>query len=129
MYFYNKLYYISKAKFVSYTEASNWCSQNGGGYPAEIDTAEELWLLEYYVSNSILDRIFIAGTDAEKKGIFLSQRTGAFIHVFKWAEGEPKNDNGDCLEVNSEDGRMNKTPCNTASISHNVLCEVFQLEE
>uniref|UniRef100_A0A2C9M0H0 C-type lectin domain-containing protein n=1 Tax=Biomphalaria glabrata TaxID=6526 RepID=A0A2C9M0H0_BIOGL len=128
----NKIYYISKAKFVSYTEASKWCSQNGGGYPAEIDTAEELGLIEQYASSTNLRRIFIAGTDANKDGVFLSQRTGAFIHIFNWVNGEPNNYGGveECLELNgSKEGRANDTPCNRASISHNVLCELDTIGE
>ncbi|KAI8792476.1 pulmonary surfactant-associated protein D isoform X2 [Biomphalaria glabrata] len=123
----NKLYYISKSNFVSYTQASTWCSQNGGGYPAEIDTAEELGLIEQYASSTNLDRIFIAGTDAKKDGVFFSQRTGAFIHIYNWANGEPNNDGGveDCLELyGNGQGRVNDTPCNRASISHYVLCEL-----
>ncbi|KAK0064464.1 collectin-11 [Biomphalaria pfeifferi] len=124
---FDKIYYISKVKFVSYTEASKWCSENGGGYPAEIDTAEELAVIEQYAYSTNLRRIFIAGTDAKKDGIFLSQRTGVFIHIFNWVNGEPNN-NGrveDCLELNgSREGRVNDTPCNRASISHNVLCEL-----
>ncbi|KAK6987151.1 collectin-11 [Biomphalaria glabrata] len=132
MYFYDKVYYISKAKFVSYTEASKWCSQNGGGYPAEIDTAVELGVMEQYASSTNLRRIFIAGTDAKIDGQFLSQRTGASIHIFNWANGEPNNYGGveDCLELNgNKEGRMNDTPCNRASISHNVLCEFDVVQE
>ncbi|KAK6987155.1 collectin-11, partial [Biomphalaria glabrata] len=124
---YDTIYYISKATFVSYTEASKWCSQNLGGYPAEIDNAEELGSIERYATSTNLRGIFIAGTDAKKKGKFLSQRTGAFIHIFNWANEESQNDNRgkNCLELNgSGEGRMNRTPCNTATISHNVLCEV-----
>ncbi|KAK6975234.1 pulmonary surfactant-associated protein D, partial [Biomphalaria glabrata] len=122
----NRLYYISKAKFVSYAQASTWCSQNLGGYPAEIDTAEELKFIEQYAIFTKVRKIFIAGTDAGKDGVFLSQRTGAPITVFDWAKGEPNNSGGveDCLELNgNKQGRMNDTPCSRASVFHNVLCE------
>ncbi|KAK6987148.1 collectin-10 [Biomphalaria glabrata] len=123
----NKLYYVSKPSFSSFADANTWCAQNGGGYAAEIDSTEELWVLQQYVPSSKLDRIYIAGTDAQKEGEWLTQRKQTVLHVFDWYDGEPNNTGGQeaCLELYGNlQGRMNDCPCDKLTVLRPVLCEV-----
>ncbi|KAI8767478.1 mannose-binding protein C, partial [Biomphalaria glabrata] len=112
--FSNKLYYISKTSIAGFTQAKEWCAANGGGYPAEIDTLEEFAFLESIIEPNGYLRVYISGTDAQKDGTWVSQRTGVQLNVFDWLPGEPNNFAGpeDCLElVTYLDGKLNDIAC------------------
>ncbi|KAK0059339.1 mannose-binding protein C, partial [Biomphalaria pfeifferi] len=128
--FSNKLYYISNLRVGSFNQAMNWCATNGGGYPAEIESLEEFAFLESLVKPNSGIRVFIAGTDANKEGTWVSQRTGAQLNVFDWSAGEPNNYQGqeDCLELlAARAGRLNDVSCynqnEVYNVVFNVLCE------
>ncbi|KAI8792471.1 pulmonary surfactant-associated protein D [Biomphalaria glabrata] len=124
----NKLYYLSRTTYNNYDQASYWCAWNGGGYPAEVDSAPELAFLEQYlvVTAPSTAMVYISGTDARIDGRWLSQRTGSPLIIFDWAPGEPNNSGGreDCLEMwLRNQARFNDGPCANAPENRYVLCE------
>ncbi|XP_055860838.1 C-type lectin 37Db-like [Biomphalaria glabrata] len=124
--FTNKLYYISKSAVSGFTQAKDWCAANGEGYPAEIESLEEFAFLESLVKPNSGLRVFIAGTDAQKDGTWVSQRTGTQLNVFDWSAGEPNNYSGpeECLEMMTDRaGKLNDIPCNNPLGTFNALCE------
>ncbi|KAI8767482.1 mannose-binding protein C [Biomphalaria glabrata] len=124
--FSNKLYYISKPPVATFAQAKNWCTANGAGYPVEIESLEEFAFLESLVKPNSGLRVFIAGTDANKDGTWVSQRTGAQLNVFDWSAGEPNNNERqeDCLELIADRaGRLNDIPCNNPIGVFSALCE------
>uniref|UniRef100_A0A2C9KWU2 C-type lectin domain-containing protein n=1 Tax=Biomphalaria glabrata TaxID=6526 RepID=A0A2C9KWU2_BIOGL len=121
----NKLYYASKDTLQNFDKASEFCTTNGGGYPAEVNSLEEMQVLENLVKNVTDLRVFIAGTDAKSQLTWVFQRTQVKMSVFDWIPGEPNDKTGyeDCIELKSTtnyQGRMNDIPCGTAL---KVLCE------
>ncbi|XP_055860627.1 collectin-10-like [Biomphalaria glabrata] len=121
----NKLYYASKDTVANFDKAKEFCTTNGGGYPAEIDSVEEMGVLENLVKNVTDLRVFVAGSDAKSQLTWVFQRTQVKMSVFDWIPGEPNDTSGneDCIELKSPlhfRGRMNDISCNTAL---RVLCE------
>ncbi|KAK0059337.1 perlucin, partial [Biomphalaria pfeifferi] len=109
----NNLYYISKSPVTGFNQAKDWCTANGEGYPAEIDTFEEFPFLESLVKPNSGLRVFIEGTDAKKDGIWVSLRIGTQLNVFDWSSGEPNNylRPEECLELMADRaGKLNNVP-------------------
>ncbi|KAK0059336.1 perlucin, partial [Biomphalaria pfeifferi] len=80
--FTNTFYCISKSSFPSFAKVKEWCAANSGGYPAEIDTFEEFNFLKSLLKGNSGLRVYIAGTDAQRDGTWVSQRTGVQLNVF-----------------------------------------------
>ncbi|XP_013082664.1 ladderlectin-like [Biomphalaria glabrata] len=121
----NKLYFISRLTFPSFSLARAAC-ESVGAYVAEIDGQAEIIFLQLYVNRTDVARVYISGTDAASDGRFIFQRTGVTLNIFDWFPSEPNNFNGfeDCIElVKERQSRMNDIVCNNPFARPSVLCE------